>query len=283
MDTFLMGAQTPENTISKDFVTRLSVLLPNFVPYFLPFVHVSQTNLQYDNMIYLGSCPSPCFGVHKCSSHSNVRVGGAKAPPYDLPHLNARSWQLIRQKLTHQEQVDLQFRHVKHICDVNYVPYASCFNPTPMNPIPMASAMLSLPKRTLLWITYLVGVECRPIQNHVLCGFQIHDPFMNAHRMHSILRCKCELSLILYILAFSLFLFFCFVAKLHNVAWVAAIKHNLTPCCEGSSFALLCFDVTPWPRFRLRAPSPCASTSRALNVSSYTPLSTPSLASFPRR
>ena len=79
-------------TITKGFVACLFVPLYSFVAYCLPSMHALLANVEVGWEILLIFMPSPCFGVHKHFSYSNVQVNGAKTPSNCLLHVNARRW-----------------------------------------------------------------------------------------------------------------------------------------------------------------------------------------------
>ena len=56
------------------------------------------------------------------------------------------------------------------------------------------------------WRNYLVGVECRLMRSHMICGSRIH-PFANIPWMCSVLHYKCESSLSFTFLAFSILIY----------------------------------------------------------------------------
>ena len=219
MGMFHVGSQTPECMISKGFVACFSASLIDLAyPLCMPHKPV----YRWDKMFYLGSCPSSCFGVHKCSSHSNLWVGGAKAPPDCLPHVNAWSWphqlrippwrslgtnsfyikllQPCRRSHLPQSirlnEITLLTCSIKVCLPFQHVHFVSRFNSDNNRPHSDGYGHTIISQAHVAWRNHLLSVNCCPTQSHVLCDSWVHDPFANAHRMRFVLCCKCKFVLI---------------------------------------------------------------------------------------
>src|ERR1700738_3025951 len=167
--------------------------------------------LREGHLIQISFALSYCHHVTVRTSHN--------ALVYIKSHL-----QPSRQKLAHREQVGLQFRHVEHVGDSNRICFASRFNSNDNGPHSDGFGQATIAQTHIAWRDYLVGVECRLMRSHVLCGSRIHDPFANAPRMRFEFCCKCEFVLDLRIVGTFLLLVLCFVAKPCNMTRFAAIE-----------------------------------------------------------
>lgn len=181
--------------------------------------------------------------------------------------------QQVRQKFVYRKQVGLQLRYVKHIHDANPILLSLSFSLQQQWTQSDGFGHTIIIPTHIAWRNDLVGVKSCSIRNQVFCSFRIHSTFANALQMRSVVCCTCKFSLSFICLVFflSLFLLCSKITQYGSVCRNRSTSLHLAAKIDR----IFCFHMTTLPYLRLKTHSPCVSLSRASNMSSRIPSSTP--------